>query len=141
MTLGERIRSSRKQAKMSQKELASLIGVTQQAVTQYEKDRMHPSTATLRKIADAVNNTELLNLDWDLEKKDEAAVDTRQESFKSFLTEHGAFISPKDGGLEYRISFDGNTYEIPVEVWKNAHEHLYTVCKEFVKAMGRKYNK
>ena len=141
MTLGERIKTARKNVKLSQKELAASVGVTQQAIAQYETDRMHPSTATLRRIAGALDNPDLLNLDWDLEQNRKPPVDTREESFKSFMTEHGAFVSPKEdvnGNLiNYRISIDGEIYDIPVEVWKDAHEHLYAVCKEFVKAMGQ----
>lgn len=140
MTLGERIRTARKQTQLSQKELAVLIGVSQQAIAQFETNRIRPSMDTLRKIAVALGNSDLLNLDWDL--KMELAVDPAEESFEVFMKEHGAFITSKknDEGIliEYRISFDGETYEVPVEIWKKTHDHLFAVCKEFVKVMGHK---
>lgn len=52
MTLGERIRTCRQQAGMSQEKVAELIGISRQAVTKWEADQSAPSTENLFKLAD-----------------------------------------------------------------------------------------
>ena len=46
------LRELRTSRGMSQKELAELIGVTQQAVQQYERDKIEPDINGLKRIAD-----------------------------------------------------------------------------------------
>ena len=51
MTLGERIRSCRQRAGLSQERLAELVGVSRQAVTKWEADQSAPHTETLFRLA------------------------------------------------------------------------------------------
>ena len=53
MTLGERIKSCRQKAGLSQEKLAELAGVSRQAVTKWEAGQSAPSTENLLKLADA----------------------------------------------------------------------------------------
>jgi len=50
---GQRIKMARKYAGLSQKDLADFAGVTAQALSQYEKNKISPSSTTLIKLADA----------------------------------------------------------------------------------------
>ena len=51
------LRELRLARKMSQRELAELIGVTQQAVQQYEKDKIEPDIEGLKRLADVFEVT------------------------------------------------------------------------------------
>lgn len=54
MTIGEKIREIRKEKGISQKELGTLLGVSQQMIGQYENSSREPKIETLRKIAAAL---------------------------------------------------------------------------------------
>lgn len=54
MTTGQRIKEARKNAKMTQAELAGKLGVPYQSVSQWERDTRNPKYETLKKIADAI---------------------------------------------------------------------------------------
>ena len=146
MTLGEKIKKARKNAKLTQRELATMIGVSQAAITQIESDKARPSTNNLRRIASALESMDLLTLDWDDEILDTVDDSTQiqndeKASLSNFLIQHGANVySRKDinkvDQINYYISFDGKTYTVPVEIYDNLHNHLYSVCKEFIKALS-----
>ena len=53
--MGNRIREARKNAKLTQAELAKQIGVTQGAVTQWEIGRSAPKLQTMLALARALN--------------------------------------------------------------------------------------
>lgn len=57
MTLGERIRTCRQKAGMSQEKVAELMGVSRQAVTKWEGDRSAPNTENLFKLAEIFGTT------------------------------------------------------------------------------------
>lgn len=54
MTTGERIKEARKQAGLTQKELGDRLGLSYQAIAQWENDLRKPKRETLLKIADAI---------------------------------------------------------------------------------------
>ena len=54
MTIAERIRTARKNAGLTQRELGALLGVTQATVGQYENGTRNPKTETLQRFADAL---------------------------------------------------------------------------------------
>lgn len=54
MTTGQRIKAARKNAKMTQAELAEKLGIPYQSVSQWERDTRNPKYETLKKIADAI---------------------------------------------------------------------------------------
>ncbi len=61
MTIGQRIKEARKNAGMTQKQLADMMGIPFQSVSQWERDLRKPKFETLEKIATVlgVNVTEL----------------------------------------------------------------------------------
>ena len=57
MTLGERIKTCRQQAGMSQEKIAELVGISRQAVTKWETNQSAPSTENLFKLAEIFGTT------------------------------------------------------------------------------------
>lgn len=67
MTLAEKIKQIREQKKMTQKEVASLMGISQQAYYQYESGTREPKKETIYRIADALGvSVSALSADDDL---------------------------------------------------------------------------
>ena len=63
MTVGERIKTCRQNAGMSQEKVADLIGVSRQAVTKWEADQSAPNTENLFKLAELFGTTVDMLLD------------------------------------------------------------------------------
>ena len=57
MSFPELLRQCRKQKHMSQAELASILGVTQQAVGKWESGKSSPDPATVAKLAEILDTT------------------------------------------------------------------------------------
>lgn len=55
MTVGEKIKSIRKQNRISQQELGNILGVSQAMIAQYENGKRIPKIETLIKIAEALD--------------------------------------------------------------------------------------
>ena len=55
--IGQRIRDLRKQKKMSQSELAKIIGVTQTTITAWETGKAEPASSAVANLADYFNVT------------------------------------------------------------------------------------
>ena len=53
----ENLRSLRKARGMSQQQLADAIGVTQQAIHQYENNKIEPDIENLKRLADALSTS------------------------------------------------------------------------------------
>lgn len=61
MTVGSRIKSARKNAGLTQKQLGKCLGISYQTIAQWENNLRNPKYTTLRKIADALGvSTEYL---------------------------------------------------------------------------------
>lgn len=54
MTIGENIKRIRAEKRITQKQLADALGVSQAMVAQYESDKRNPKMETIKKIADAL---------------------------------------------------------------------------------------
>lgn len=65
MTTGQRIRIARKKANMTQAELAELLDIPFQSISQWERDIRKPKIETLQRIADALQIPLALLLDED----------------------------------------------------------------------------
>lgn len=55
MNIGEQIRKLRKDKNLTMKELGSLVGVSEQAIGNYERGDREPNMATLQKITDSLD--------------------------------------------------------------------------------------
>lgn len=60
MTLGQRIKLKRNEIKLTQKELATKLGIDHTTVSKWESDIYEPDTSTLNKLADIFN----VQVDW-----------------------------------------------------------------------------
>jgi len=60
MHIGEEIKKTRKNRKMTLKDLGELIGAAITTVSQYELGKVQPSVAVISRIADALNDVSLL---------------------------------------------------------------------------------
>ena len=72
MNTGELIVKARTAAGLNQKEVAQAMGISPQALAQYEKSRRRPKPATLRRIAQAIGCTlfDLIGEDMKISKED-----------------------------------------------------------------------
>jgi len=77
MSIGENIKYLRKKAKLTQKELASLVGINEVTIRSYEAGKYEPKTDTLYKLRKALdcNINELLIKPFDLYDSIELTVD------------------------------------------------------------------
>ncbi len=73
MTLGERIKECRLNAKLSQEKVAELVGVSRQAVTKWESNQSAPNTENLFKLAEIFGTTVDLLLKTEDEPKQSPA--------------------------------------------------------------------
>ena len=92
MTFGEKVRQLRKRKKITQEQLAELIGTHESHIGRYEKDISSPTAPIIRNIAEVLNvsadyllfdereeqsmsikisDTELLHQFWEVDKMDE----------------------------------------------------------------------
>jgi transcriptional regulator with XRE-family HTH domain len=55
LTIGEQLRAARTSRGRSQQALATLLGTTQSAISEWERGEVDPGTATLGRIAEALN--------------------------------------------------------------------------------------
>lgn len=54
MTTGEKIRSMRIEAQLTQRKVAELSGIAEPTIRKYESNRLNPKISTLKKLADAL---------------------------------------------------------------------------------------
>ena len=73
MTLGERIKDCRQNAKLSQEKVAELVGVSRQAVTKWEANQTAPNTENLFKLAEIFGCTVDMMLSADESSKQSPA--------------------------------------------------------------------
>jgi len=87
MSLGEKIKSLRQKAGMSQEKLAEAIGVSRQAVTKWESDISSPNTDNLFRLAELFGITPSELLDFESEKSDKGlAVEIKSELAKEIYS-------------------------------------------------------
>lgn len=84
MTLGERLRSLREKAGLTQKELASHLNVPNQNISNYERGFRQPDYETLQKLADYYDvSTDYLLGRMDISKKENSDDKEMIEFFKN----------------------------------------------------------
>ena len=134
MRSSEKIKNSRLQAGLTQKELAKRLGTSQQNIAQYESGKRIPKIETLQKIANALNvSVNELRSDNEimLEKLSED-ISVAMDSFKQEITFLNYLLSL---GYEYIDTFYDNEYgydrcihvikdDIDIPLTKNEYEEL-----------------
>lgn len=83
MTLGERIKACRQSAKLSQEQVAELVGVSRQAVTKWEAEQSAPSTEKLFKLAEIFGTT----VDMLLKSDEETTQSIAEQIYVFYQTE------------------------------------------------------
>lgn len=118
MSFPELLRQCRKQKHMSQAELASLLGVTQQAVGKWESGKSSPDPTTVAKLAEILDTT----ADYLLGLFDPTAEgQTEERFFGSYVYSlipvigtvkagYGALAYEEDYGKEYARVKDPSSY-------------------------------
>ena len=71
MTLGEKIKSRRRELKLTQQELAKALGVTSQHISAIEQDKRAPSLTSLARIAEELG----VSVDYLITGKDSIITD------------------------------------------------------------------
>lgn len=92
MTTGEWIKTFRKEKGLTQSQLGDMLGITPQAVAQYENGKRNPKIETLQKIADAleVNVLNLIGIKTDQQKANGSH--ESMNGFESFVREKLVFL-------------------------------------------------
>ncbi|WP_283590337.1 helix-turn-helix domain-containing protein [Ligilactobacillus saerimneri] len=105
--IGQRIRDLRKQKKMSQSELAKIIGVTQTTITAWETGKAEPSSSAVANLADyfGVTTDYLLGRPEEKKEKDSNSVDLADK--KALLTYQGIPLSDEDREIIIRLMRGG----------------------------------
>ena len=88
MTIGQRIRDARKNAGMTQTELAKKLNIPFQSISQWERDLRNPKFDTIQRIADAlgIHPFDLMGIDEEM-RKYEIAIETGGEAEEPVLHE------------------------------------------------------
>jgi transcriptional regulator with XRE-family HTH domain len=85
LNIGSKIKIARKQAGLSQKQLASMLGVSDKAVSAYEVGRAHPPVDTLREISNVTYKP--VNYFVDIAEAEEVSVTDRIAKIEHELME------------------------------------------------------
>lgn len=114
-TLGTNIKEARKKAGLTQMELAKLTNLSRSYIGDIEKDRYNPSLATLKAIANALNQPlDTILTDNDINNNEPTLTSRDEKDIKKKLDEALASIDSE------ALMFDGE----PVEMDKETKELL-----------------
>jgi len=89
MTVGERIRSTRKSRGMTQKQLGELCGINEANIRKYELGNQNPKIETLSKIAKALNVPIATLSTWDEELNSEGRLQDEVQTIESVQSNFG----------------------------------------------------
>lgn len=129
-SINERIKNRRKELKLSQVELANLVGLKPPAISQYESGARKPSFEALRKLSFALKvSTEYLVSGIDIKKKQQPLehsdrvilriLNSLKEQDKEKVVEYATFLA-----TGRRIKMD-TLFETPVEYANHYLEELF----------------
>lgn len=140
LSLGEKIRISRRSADMSQSELANLAGVSVRSVIGYEKDEKHPRQGTLFLIAKALkvsikylSDSNCSDPKEDIEK-DQYIVDADEKFGSSGVRDVNSMLEEN-----LALFAGGELSQAEKDIYFEALMTAYVTCKEKAKEkFGRK---
>ena len=149
MTVGEKIKLARTKAKLSQKRLGEMVGVSQQAIGQFETGKTTPTLNTLQRISAVLESDNIMQLYWDdtildddpLGIKYQEMIEEEENSFFNFLVKHGMNVYSEyseDNFIQHFVSFDNSTYIIDFNDWSELHDHIFNITKEVIRAVGNR---
>ncbi|MDL2214389.1 helix-turn-helix domain-containing protein [Clostridia bacterium OttesenSCG-928-O13] len=123
MTVGENIKSNRKDKNLTQGQLADMLGVKQNTVAQWENGRTQPSLEQLKKIAEALNVSPVSFLPdgWDFLQEHSPDDDVAlQDALTVADTENKNRVLLKEALHESKHTLKAKTIDIPVSQLKSA---------------------
>lgn len=139
MSIGERIKHYRKSNKMTQRDLARLIGKSESLIIKYEKDITTPPIESLNQIANVFKVT-TMDLMTDTDKFGRAI--NRMDLFENLLKEcEFTFLYKQISEDNYEIDISGN--DLNVTILDSEYEELLNKIKRFLifELSEIKYNK
>lgn len=121
MTIGERIRSARKESGLTQAQLAKLCGVATITIRQYESNKRQPKLDQLARIAQAMGlyASDIIGDEWDSVDMKGSFGDASNEPMRARLI--AVFDRLNDDGQEIAVQRVEELTEIP-RYKKNATE-------------------
>ena len=125
MTLGERIKTLRKQAHLSQEQLAQRLSVSRQAITKWENELGTPDIDNLKALSNLFN----ISLDELLLDKKEKSKDYLYESTTEYDIDESKHFDIHLGGAQYVLltSYEGE--KIKIKLASNTYSALQTDYK------------
>lgn len=156
MGIGNNIRKERKLKGLTMKELGHELGISEQAISQYERNIRTPNTKTLLKIA-KILNISVYELDSSLKElfqKFDEVIDVESlkkdvksiELFEGLLTNYGYNFRMFSYGEEGPTN-EGPIYEIyltpkeSIELTVSQYEELRKEVKEFIEFKLHRFRK
>lgn len=85
LCFSERLKKSRKEKKLTQKDLAKLVGISRSLISDYENQNINPTIRNLTKLANALNVSSDYLLGIELEPTQEANLKVK-ENIKNLVT-------------------------------------------------------
>lgn len=140
-TLGTNIKEARKKAGLTQMELAKLTNLSRSYIGDIEKDRYNPSLATLKAIANALNQPlDTILTDNDINNNEPTLTSRDEKDIKKKLDEALASIDSE------ALMFDGEPVEMDTEtkeLLKASLENSIRLAKTLAKKKytPKKYHK
>lgn len=140
-TLGTNIKEARKKAGLTQMELAKLTNLSRSYIGDIEKDRYNPSLATLKAIANALNQPlDTILTDNDINNNEPTLTSRDEKDIKKKLDEALASIDSE------ALMFDGEPVEMDEEtkeLLKASLENSIRLAKTLAKKKytPKKYHK
>lgn len=140
-TLGTNIKEARKKAGLTQMELAKLTNLSRSYIGDIEKDRYNPSLATLKAIANALNQPlDTILTDNDINNNEPTLTSRDEKDIKKKLDEALASIDSE------ALMFDGEPVEMDTEtkeLLKASLENSIRIAKTLAKKKytPKKYQK
>lgn len=133
MSIGNKIKTLREQKGLSQKELASLLNISQAAVSQFENGSSPPKITTLEKIALVLNASIQELLGWNETQSIQENSSNLADKIYKLRTDH--HLSQKEFAIKI------NTSQSAVNYWENGKrqpriEHLQKISTAFNVPIG-----
>ena len=110
MTLGEKLKEARKQASLSQEQLAEKLGVSRSAVAKWETDNGIPDVGNLKVIAQLLN----VSIDYLLDDSEGMDVQVLREPYDLSAYGKGSKFTKKDRVVRDKFP-DGEIYTLIAE--------------------------
>ncbi len=129
MTIGEKIKTHRKKAGLTQKKLGELSGTSETTIKQYELGKRQPRLEQLQKIAKALNISPYTFLNDDFF---DVATDTRGEYEEKLINDKFSFITENNELCTDEKETLLKELALNMEITANMHAHNAEISGKFL---------